>query len=1110
MMKQRPNDLQEAYEEVMTLFMNKVPLKEMNFGKVVADDLMGYGTTKEEFIRNIREYQRVIQVQEDQSKGLAMDYRRYPIHDSLSEDQKSAIIVEEIIISIQAEDAVSELTLRLSIIMEKRAGCWKMVHFHGSVPVETEEEDTWHLKEWQKEKEKLQKLVDQQTADLQLKNRELEIEAAVERVRAQSMAMHHPDDLDKVNKEILSQLNWLKIDGLTGVTFYLIDQNGWVKAWDFSSPGNLGDQSSYTLQFDSNKYEMLGFPFKTLLQTDLDYFVADYPLEKLEKAVYEFEEIDPAMAKIVREALSTGKLNHQWTACSRISNGLLGIDLVSPPTENTKAIIMKMAGTFNQAYTRFLDLQKAEAQAREAQIQLALERVRARTMAMQKSEELAEVSNLLNKQVVELGIPTRGCAFNIYNEHDSTEWFSNLEGTLPAYKTPRENIFLKYYEAGQRGETLLIEEFGKERIKQHYDYLHSLHLLGDDEDVVEKIRNDMPDSQIDHVAFFKYGYLLFITLEPAPNTHDVFRRFAREFEQTYTRFLDLQKAEAQAREAQIETSLERVRSRTMAMHKSEELAEVASVLFEQISLLTETPSRFNIAIVREEEKNFDIWVTDQKGENLNRLFVFETEKSDVVSEVFDAWKAGEKSIIQHLSGERLKKWITYAKEAGVPFDKKEIKKHRYINSIFFKHGCIGITTDEVPEKNVIQLLERFTKVFEQTYTRFLDLQKAEAQAREAQIETALERVRARTMGMHQSEELLDVITVVSEQLQQLNFRFDHVSFANNDIAEDYRFWTSAKGLNPVRFNVPYIDIPIFTQLRKAQKSGVKFYTDIITKKENREWHKHLLKHGGSKVFTKEMNNYMMSRGMARSIAIHPNIILILGNYSSVSYSDEDNQVIARFGQVFEQSYTRFLDLKKAEAQTREAKIELSLERIRARVTSMQESSDLLDIVVTMRNEFVNLGHEAQYFWHMRWLPDSYQKAMTSGDGTRIGMIMNLPRHIHGDLQPVANWEKSAEPSYVLAMDVDAAVDYIGKMINLGDFEMVDPQAPSLDDIRHIGGLTFVMARTTHGEIGYSLPGVVAEPPKKDVDTLVRFAGVFDLAYKRFEDLKKGRKRSCGN
>ena len=66
------------------------------------------------------------------------------------------------------------------------------------------------------------------------------------------------------------------------------------------------------------------------------------------------------------------------------------------------------------------------------------------------------------------------------------------------------------------------------------------------------------------------------------------------------------------------------------------------------------------------------------------------------------------------------------------------------------------------------IFKRFGKVFEQTYTRFLDLQKAEAQAREAQIEAALERVRSRSMGMQKSEELRDVIQVIYEQLVQLN------------------------------------------------------------------------------------------------------------------------------------------------------------------------------------------------------------------------------------------------------------------------------------------------------------------------------------------------------
>jgi hypothetical protein len=73
-------------------------------------------------------------------------------------------------------------------------------------------------------------------------------------------------------------------------------------------------------------------------------------------------------------------------------------------SEEGNEILQRFARVFDQAYVRFLDLQKAEAQARESQIQLSLERVRARTMAMQKSNELTEVAELLFKQVNELGL----------------------------------------------------------------------------------------------------------------------------------------------------------------------------------------------------------------------------------------------------------------------------------------------------------------------------------------------------------------------------------------------------------------------------------------------------------------------------------------------------------------------------------------------------------------------------------------------------------------------------------------------------------------------------------------------------------------------------------
>ena len=105
----------------------------------------------------------------------------------------------------------------------------------------------------------------------------------------------------------------------------------------------------------------------------------------------------------------------------------------------------------------------------------------ARTMAMQHSGELGETSFLLAKQVRALDIQTWGCAFSIFDEDQktSTEWFSNENGYLPTYKTPREGVFLRYYEAAQRGESLHVEEFEGETCVAHYKYLSTLPVLGD-------------------------------------------------------------------------------------------------------------------------------------------------------------------------------------------------------------------------------------------------------------------------------------------------------------------------------------------------------------------------------------------------------------------------------------------------------------------------------------------------------------------------------------------------------------------------------------------------------------------------------------------------------
>src|SRR4030095_6019837 len=90
-----------------------------------------------------------------------------------------------------------------------------------------------------------------------------------------------------------------------------------------------------------------------------------------------------------------------------------------------------------------------------------------------------------------------------------------------------------------------------------------------------------------------------------------------------------------------------------------------------------------------------------------------------------------------------------------------------VNIIFFSKGWLSFSSDKNIPGETFELLKRFGAVFEQTYTRFNDLKQAEAQAKEAHIETALEKVRSRSMGMQKSEELKEVIKIIYQQLSYL-------------------------------------------------------------------------------------------------------------------------------------------------------------------------------------------------------------------------------------------------------------------------------------------------------------------------------------------------------
>jgi serine phosphatase RsbU (regulator of sigma subunit) len=220
------------------------------------------------------------------------------------------------------------------------------------------------------------------------------------------------------------------------------------------------------------------------------------------------------------------------------------------------------------------------------------------------------------------------------------------------------------------------------------------------------------------------------------------RRFVEVFEFSYTRFLDIIRAEAQAREAEIQLALERVRARTMAMQKSNELAQASAKIFSQLNELGIKPYWCYISIVDAKEENCQVWSTTNSGNVIPTSSALPLNEFPLLVEMFDGWKSKRDNHKIRLFGNDQLEWTKYISKYG-PFDeykKENLDEKEILNStaffynFYFKQGFFTIHSKEELADNQLQVIQRFTNVFEQTFTRFLDLVNAEKQNRIIQEE----------------------------------------------------------------------------------------------------------------------------------------------------------------------------------------------------------------------------------------------------------------------------------------------------------------------------------------------------------------------------------------
>ena len=927
--------------------------------------------------------------------------------------------------------------------------------------------------------------------ELAVKNRELEIEGSLERVRAQAMGMMKPEDLLSVCEKLFTELQTLDFNNIRNAIIHILnDEKGFFLDYDFSD-----------------------FSGGSITTT----FYNSHPI--LNNFLKQIKSANDAFAEVVIDAnqLSDWKEFRRRNGQpddSRLDNipalyyyfysigiGDIGISTLSPINENQLELLKRFRNVFELAYRRFMDIQRAEAQAKEAKIEAALEKIRAVAMSMMKPDDLLNICEELFKEFQKLGFgELRNAMINIHNDEKGT--------------------FLNYDYSDEIGKSInhltynihpIIEKQIKQ-IRSANDAFSETSFTGKDLEEWKKFRKkigEKDDARINNISELYYYFYSIGTGSIGISTFssigdeklELLKRFRNVFSLSYQRYSDIALAEEQAREAQIELALERVRARTMGMQKSEELKEVIQVVYEQFIHLNIKIGHTGFVMDYKARDDYDIWIADPLG--VPSQVVVPYFDSVYYNRFNEAKEKGEDFFATNLSFEEkntfYKRLFEYV--PGLPEDAKEF----YFNcpglaasTVLLENVCLYIEnfsgTPYTDEEN--NTLMRFGKVFQQTYTRFLDLQKAEAQAREAQIEAALEKVRGKAMAMHNSVDLTDAAGTVFNELNNLGIKPIRSGFVllskDSQIAKLYPT-TSFDNKNTVSFTgeFEFTGHPVYEKQYQSWEKKENYFPvlegDIL-----KSYYKILAK--GISVPYKNFP----TKNKKQFGAFLPFSEGFLFTWSDEPYSEKEINILDRFKGILDLTIRRYLDLKNAEAQAREAQIELGLERVRARAMAMQKSDELSELVDTVFKELTKLDFALT--WCIINIID--ESTMSNTVWAANPDINKAPESYHMLFEDypfhhamMKGWkERKTKDVYVLEAQEKKVYDEY--LFNETEFRRVPATAQATSRAMEKYVVTFSFSN-------FGGVQTVGNVPLSDanLDILSRFGKVFDLTYTRFNDLK---------
>ena len=206
-----------------------------------------------------------------------------------------------------------------------------------------------------------------------------------------------------------------------------------------------------------------------------------------------------------------------------------------------------------------------------------------------------------------------------------------------------------------------------------------------------------------------------------------------------------------------------------------------------------------------ENRSVRWWAANPEAESGTDSFLITNQNHPVYLEYWKLWEERRTKYLYILEGDNMVSWcdvLFYEMELGrLP---KEVQaamrepERVYLYNTFNDFGVLFISCLEPLSDEKFTILERFGKVFDQSYTRFKDIKQAEIREKEAIRQSALDRVRAEIASMRNTEDLQRITPLIWRELLTLGVPFFRCGLMIVDDKEQkVRFYLSTPDGSPL-------------------------------------------------------------------------------------------------------------------------------------------------------------------------------------------------------------------------------------------------------------------------------------------------------------------------